>query len=138
MPTRFGNVSAQLKQFIEQAGTLWQRRVLVHKVATAFTSSQTSRGEKSTMLALNNTFYHSRMLIPSLGYTDDEVFAASGNSDGTSFTADHVVTGPHQQALAVARYQGHRLASYAAVGDGRRREASPVKRPPAQSFPTGR
>src|SRR6266567_3963987 len=43
-PTRFGNVSAQLKQFIDQAGKLWQQGKLADKVATAFTSSQTVHG----------------------------------------------------------------------------------------------
>jgi NAD(P)H dehydrogenase (quinone) len=55
-PTRFGNVAAQLKQFIDQAGRLWQEGKLADKVATAFTSSQTTHGgQESTILALNNT-----------------------------------------------------------------------------------
>ena len=63
-PTRFGNVSAQLKQFMDQAGSLWQEGKLVDKVATAFTSSQTAHGgQETTILALNNTLYHWGMLI---------------------------------------------------------------------------
>jgi NAD(P)H dehydrogenase (quinone) len=55
-PTRFGNVAAQLKQFIDQAGWLWQEGKLADKVATSFTSSYTpQRGQESTILALNNT-----------------------------------------------------------------------------------
>jgi NAD(P)H dehydrogenase (quinone) len=55
-PTRFGNVAAQLKQFIDQAGRLWQEGKLADKVATSFTSSQTTHGgQESTILALNNT-----------------------------------------------------------------------------------
>jgi NAD(P)H dehydrogenase (quinone) len=135
-PTRFGNVSAQLKQFIDQAGTLWQQGALADKVATAFTSSQTVHGgQESTILALNNTFYHWGMLILPLGYTVHEVFAAGGNPYGTSFTADHAVTGPDEPALALARYQGQRLARYASVvGDARRKGAFAVKRPPPESF----
>ena len=58
-PTRFGNVSAQLKLFLDLAGELWQQGRLVDKVATAFTSSQTEHGgQESTILALNNTLYH--------------------------------------------------------------------------------
>jgi NAD(P)H dehydrogenase (quinone) len=69
-PTRFGNVAAQLKQFIDQAGRLWQEGKLADKVATAFTSSQTTHGgQESTILALNNTLYHWGMLILPLGYT---------------------------------------------------------------------
>ena len=58
-PTRFGNVAAQLKLFIDLAGELWQQGKLVDKVATSFTSSQTEHGgQESTILALNNTLYH--------------------------------------------------------------------------------
>ena len=105
-PTRFGNVAAQLKQFIDQAGALWQRGALVDKVATAFTSSQNPHGgQESTILALNNTFYHWGMVIVPLGYTVHEVFAAGGNPYGTSFTSGgHSVRGPDETALAVARY----------------------------------
>jgi NAD(P)H dehydrogenase (quinone) len=135
-PTRFGNVAAQLKQFVDQAGTLWQEGKLADKVATTFTSSQTTHGgQESTILALNNTLYHWGMVIVPVGYTVQEVFAAGGNPYGTSFTTGHTVTGPDRQALAVARYQGQRLALYAAVvGKARREGAFAVKRPSPQSF----
>jgi NAD(P)H dehydrogenase (quinone) len=136
-PTRFGNVAAQLKQFIDQAGQLWQEGKLADKVATAFTSSQTTHGgQETTILALNNTLYHWGMLIMPLGYTVQEVFAAGGNPYGSSFVTGHVVTGPDEHALAVATYQGQRLARYAAViGKARRDGAVAAKRPPPESFP---
>jgi NAD(P)H dehydrogenase (quinone) len=115
-PTRFGNVAAQLKQFLDQAGQLWQEGKLGDKVGTAFTSSQSTHGgQESTILALNNTLYHWGASIVPLGYTVQEVFAAGGNPYGTSWTSDHSVTGPDEAALALARYQGARLACYAAV-----------------------
>jgi NAD(P)H dehydrogenase (quinone) len=136
-PTRFGNVAAQLKQFIDQAGRLWQEGKLADKVATAFTSSQTTHGgQESTILALNNTLYHWGMLILPLGYTVHEVFAAGGNPYGTSFTSGHTVTGPDDHALALARYQGQRLARYAAVvGEARRDGRLDFKRPGPENFP---
>jgi len=136
-PTRFGNVAAQLKQFIDQAGRLWQEGKLADRVATAFTSSQTTHGgQESTILALNNTLYHWGMLILPLGYTVHEVFAAGGNPYGTSFTSGHTVTGPDELALALARYQGQRLARYAAViGEARREGSLDFKRPGPQNFP---
>jgi NAD(P)H dehydrogenase (quinone) len=135
-PTRFGNVAAQLKQFIDRAGDLWQEGKLADKVATSFTSSQTTHGgQESTILALNNTLYHWGMLILPVGYTVQEVFAAGGNPYGTSYTTGHRVTGPDEAALALARYQGQRLARFAAVvGEARRSGAFAVKRPPAESF----
>src|SRR2546422_7149493 len=115
-PTRFGNVAAQLKQFIDQAGQLWQEGQLANKVGTAFTSSQTTHGgQESTILALNNTLYHWGMLILPLGYTVQEVFAAGGNPHRTSFVSEHIVTRPDDHTLALARYHGRRLAAYAAV-----------------------
>jgi NAD(P)H dehydrogenase (quinone) len=135
-PTRFGNVAAQLKQFIDQAGALWQEGKLADKVGTAFTASQTVHGgQETTILALNNTLYHWGMLILPLGYTVREVFAAGGNPYGASFVTGHTVTGPDDHALAVAHYQGQRLARYAAVvGQARRRGAFEVKRPTPESF----
>jgi len=135
-PTRFGNVAAQLKQFIDQAGRLWQEGKLADKVATAFTSSQTVHGgQESTTLALNNTPYHRGMLLLPIGYTVQEVFAAGGNPYGTSFTTGHTVTGPDEHALALAGYQGQRLARYAAViGQARREGVFAVKRPRPESF----
>ena len=135
-PTRFGNVAAQLKQFIDQAGRLWQEGKLADKVATSFTSSQTTHGgQESTILALNNTFYHWGMVVLPLGYTVQEVFAAGGNPYGTSFVSGHRVTGPDEHALALARYQGQRLARYAAVVARARNDgAFEVKRPRQGSF----
>jgi len=135
-PTRFGNVAAQLKQFMDQAGRLWQEGKLADKVATAFTASMTTHGgQESTILALSNTLYHWGMLILPLGYTVSEVFNAGGNPYGTSYTSGKRVEGPDDKALAVARYQGQRLARYAqVVGAAREADAFRVKRPRPERF----
>jgi NAD(P)H dehydrogenase (quinone) len=135
-PTRFGNVAAQLKQFIDQAGALWQRGELVDKVATAFTSSKNPHGgQESTILALNNTFYHWGMVIVPLGYTVREVFNAGGNPYGASFTSGNIVTGPDEASIAVARYQGQRLARYASiVAEAHRRGVLEITRPSPHLF----
>ena len=135
-PTRFGNVAAQLKQFMDQAGGLWQEGRLADKAATAFTAAMTSHGgQESTILALNNTLYHWGMVIVPLGYTVREVFAAGSNPYGTSYTSGRRVEGPDADALALARYQGQRLARYAAaIGAARDADAFPVRRPTPQRF----
>jgi len=75
------------------------------------------------------------MLIVPVGYTVREVFAAGCNPYGASFTTGHTVAGPDEHALAVARYQGERLARYAAVVATARREgAFAVRRPPPEDF----
>lgn len=116
-PTRFGNVAAQLKVFLDLAGELWERGALVDKVATSFTSSQTEHGgQESTILALNNTFYHWGAIVLPLGYTVHEVFNGGGNPYGASYTSDHQVDGhPGEEALVVARAQGVRLTRVAAA-----------------------
>ena len=112
-PTRFGLPAAQLKEFIDQTGPLWVRGQLANKVATSFTSSQNAHGgQESTLLALNNVFYHWGCLIVPPGYTHAVVAAAGGNPYGASYTAgagDRVSA----EALTAAHYQGYRLAQYA-------------------------
>ena len=96
-PTRFGNVAAQLKFFLDLAGELWERGALVDKVATSFTSSMTEHGgQESTILALNNTLYHWGAIVLPLGYTVHEVFNGGGNPYGTSYTSDHRVERPRR------------------------------------------
>jgi NAD(P)H dehydrogenase (quinone) len=116
-PTRFGNVAAQLKQFMDQAGDLWEAGKLTDKVATSFTSSQTDHGgQETTLLALNNTFYHWGMVVVPLGYTVHEVYASGGNPYGASYTSGKNLPGHlPEDTLKVARAQGARLARFAAV-----------------------
>src|SRR5438552_5440807 len=116
-PTRFGNVAAQLKVFLDLAGELWQQGKRIDKVATSFTSSQTDHGgQESTILALNNTLYHWGAIVLPLGYTVHEVFNGGGNPYGASYTSGHRLDGrPGEEALIVARAQGARLARVAGV-----------------------
>ncbi len=115
-PTRFGNVAAQLKMFLDQAGELWEQGKLIDKVATSFTSSQTDHGgQESTILALNNTFYHWGAIVLPLGYTVQEVFNGGGNPYGASYTSGTRVGQPDADALAPAVAQGARLARVARV-----------------------
>ena len=76
-PTRFGAAAAQLKQFIDQAGGLWQEGRLADKPVTAFTSAYNRHGgSEATILSLANVFYHWGALIVPTGYTDPVVYAA--------------------------------------------------------------
>jgi multimeric flavodoxin WrbA len=90
------------------------RGALSNKVATSFTSAGNLHGgQESTLLALNNIFYHWGSLIVPPGYTHAVLYAAGGNPYGTSSSAgvdDSSVSG---EALIPAHYQGHRLAQYA-------------------------
>ena len=99
-PTRFGNVAAQLKQFIDTLGPQWGQGMLADKVYAGFTSTQTAHGgQESTLLALYNTIHHFGGLIVSPGYTDPLKFA-----DGNPYGVSHV-TGPDNDAeLGDAQY----------------------------------
>ncbi|MEU6249739.1 NAD(P)H:quinone oxidoreductase [Glycomyces sp. NPDC047010] len=85
-PTRYGLPTAQIKQFIDTTGPLWQQGKLADKVMSTFTSTQTSHGgQESTILAMNNTFYHWGAIIVSPGYTDPLQFDVEiGNPYGAS------------------------------------------------------
>lgn len=112
-PTRFGNVSSQLKQFIDSTGGLWQAGVFHNKPATSFTSSLNRHGgQESTILSLNNVFYHWGCLIVPLGYADPLLFEAGGNPYGTSW-ASGSGDRPNQAVLDAANYQGRHLADIA-------------------------
>lgn len=115
-PTRYGAPAAQLKQFIDSAGSLWHEGKLADKPVTTFVSSAEQHGgQESTILSLHNVFYHWGSIIIPLGYTDDVVYAAGGNPYGTSWPAGFPSTMPDEVTLACARYQGARLASFAAL-----------------------
>lgn len=88
-PTRYGNVTAQLKQFMDQTGSLWFNGQLINKVVSGFTSAANPHGgQESTLLALHNTFYHWGCIIVPPGYTNQVIFESGGNPYGTSVTAD--------------------------------------------------
>lgn len=115
-PTRFGTPTAQLKQLIDQTGPLWQQGKLANKAATSFTSSQNHNGgQESTILGLNNVFYHWGSIIVPPGYTDEQLYASGGNPYGTSWSAGSGNESPDEATLASARIQGERLAKFAAI-----------------------
>lgn len=111
-PTRFGLPAAQLKQFIDSLGPLWAAGKLQDKAACAFTGAGNLHGgQESTLLALHHMFFHWGSVIVPPGYTDPSVKAAGGNPYGTSFTAGTALT----DVLAAARWQGRRMARFAAL-----------------------
>jgi NAD(P)H dehydrogenase (quinone) len=112
-PTRFGLPSAQLKQFIDQAGGLWFTGALADKTVTSFTSAAyPDGGLESTILALNNVFYHWGCVLVPPGFTDPAIGEAGGNPYGAAYPS----TGsrPTEAVQAAARHQGRRLAEFTA------------------------
>lgn len=123
-PTRYGNISAQLKQFIDQTGALWGGGELQDKAATSFVSAQNLHGGlESTLLSINNIFYHWGAIIIPPGYTNPIIFESGGNPYGTSFASGSGGKPVDDRTLATARYQGQRLAYYADLLDQARLQA---------------
>ena len=107
-PTRFGNVAAQLKQFIDQLGPQWGAGQLQDKVYSGFTSTSTAHGgQESTLLALYTTIHHFGGFIVTPGYTDPIQFT-TGNPYGPSHVdGSGPVTDDTRDAT---RYAGRRVA----------------------------
>nr|WP_296066186.1 NAD(P)H:quinone oxidoreductase [uncultured Actinoplanes sp.] len=83
-PTRYGNVTSQLKQFLDTLGPQWSQGLLADKAYAGFTSSMTAHGgQETTLLALYNSIYHFGGIIVPPGYTDPVKFA-EGNPYGVS------------------------------------------------------
>jgi NAD(P)H dehydrogenase (quinone) len=114
-PTRFGAMSAQLKQFLDTTGQLWMKGALADKAATAFVgSSYPHGGQETTLMTIYNMMYHWGAVIVAPGYTDPSIGKAGGNPYGTSYTDPRGGALP-DELLAAARFQGVRLARYAGV-----------------------
>ena len=113
-PTRFGNMAAQMKNYIDQAGPLWAQGKLEGKPATCFTSSNTMHGgQESTIITMWVPLIHLGMLVLGVPYSTPEVM--STQSGGSPYGAS-TVAGPGGELLAndteltIARAQGKRLA----------------------------
>ncbi|WP_374561002.1 NAD(P)H:quinone oxidoreductase [Sinobaca sp. H24] len=87
MPTRFGNLPAQLKQYIDTTGGLWAQGKLVNKVVSGMSSASNPHGgQEATILALYTSMMHWGAIIASPGYSDPITFTTGGNPYGTSAT----------------------------------------------------
>lgn len=89
MPTRFGNLPSQMKQFLDTTGGIWAQGKLMNKVVSGMSSAQNPHGgQEQTVLSLYTTMMHWGAIIAAPGYTDPSLFAAGGNPYGTSVTVD--------------------------------------------------
>jgi len=87
VPTRFGNVASQMKNFIDMQGGLWAEGKLMNKVVSAMSSAQNPHGgQEATVKSLYTSLMHWGAIIVPPGYTDPSIFAAGGNPYGTTVT----------------------------------------------------
>lgn len=89
VPTRYGAVPSQMRQFLDTTGGLWSEGKLANKVVSAMASASNPHGgQEQTILSLYTTMFHWGAIVAAPGYTDDSIFAAGGNPYGTSVTTD--------------------------------------------------
>ncbi|GGG50993.1 NAD(P)H dehydrogenase (quinone) [Pseudohongiella nitratireducens] len=120
VPTRFGNMSGQMRNFLDQTGGLWAKGALAGKVGSVFAATGTGGGQEMTITSTWTTLAHHGMVIVPLGYTTEEQFDISTVSGGTPYGATTLAGGdgsrqPDQRELTIARHQGKQVASIAAA-----------------------
>ncbi len=114
-PTRFGNTSAELKAYIDGLGGLWFQGKLNGKAGSAFASTSAAHGgNESTLISLYNPMAHLGLIIVPLGYADPAMFAGGTPYGATSISQNKALP-PSEPDLAVAHFQGRRVALVAAA-----------------------
>ncbi|MGH3382769.1 MAG: NAD(P)H:quinone oxidoreductase [Pseudonocardiaceae bacterium] len=112
-PTRFGNVSAQLKNYLDQLGPLWFQGKLADKIYSGFVSTGTAHGgQETTLMSLYNSIHHFGGVIVSPGYTDPQKYV-DGNPYGTSHVSLHGENPVDETVLAAAAIQAKRVLKFA-------------------------
>ena len=118
-PTRFGNMSGQMRGFLDQTGGLWQKGALTGKVGSVFTSTATGGGNETTITSFHSTLLHHGMVIVGLPYTiGTELFDISEVRGGSPYGASTLAGGdgsrqPSDRELSLARKQGAHVAAIA-------------------------
>lgn len=117
-PTRFGNMSGQMRTFLDQTGGLWASGALYGKLGSVFSSTGTGGGQEQTIVSTWTTLAHHGMVIVPIGYAAQELFDTSQVRGGTPYGATTIAGGdgsrqPSQEELSIARYQGQHVATLA-------------------------
>src|SRR5690606_38019679 len=117
-PTRFGNMSGQMRNFLDQTGGLWAKGALAGKVASVFTSTGTGGGQEMTITSTWTTLARHGMVIVPVGYTTPALFDISQVGGGAPYGASTIAGGdgsrqPDERELGIARHQGQHVAQIA-------------------------
>lgn len=119
-PTRFGNMCAQMRNFLDQTGGLWMKGALVGKVGSAFTSTASQHGgQETTLTSFHTTLLHHGMVVAGVPYAEQGLVTMTEIAGGTPYGAS-TITGPDgsrqpsETELAIARFQGRHVAGIAA------------------------
>ncbi|HLF96655.1 MAG TPA: NAD(P)H:quinone oxidoreductase [Methylococcaceae bacterium] len=118
-PTRFGNMCAQMRNFLDQTGKHWLSGALVGKVAGVFTSTATQHGgQETTITSFHTTLLHQGMVIVGVPYSCKELLNMQEITGGTPYGASTLTDAdgsrrPSENELKIARFQGAHVARIA-------------------------
>jgi NAD(P)H:quinone oxidoreductase type IV len=118
-PTRFGNMCAQMRNFLDQTGGLWMSGGLIGKVGSVFTSTASQHGgQETTITSFHSTLLHQGMVIVGVPYSEPGLLNMDEISGGTPYGASTLTKSdgsrqPSDNELAIARFQGRHVAQIA-------------------------
>ena len=124
-PTRFGNMCAQMRNFLDQTGQLWLSGALVGKVGSVFTSTATQHGgQETTITSFHSTLLHLGMVIVGVPYSETRLLNMTEITGGSPYGAGTLAGGdgkrmPRENELAIARFQGRHVTQIAKKLAGR-------------------
>jgi NAD(P)H dehydrogenase (quinone) len=119
-PTRFGNMAAQMRNFLDQTGGLWMKGSLIGKVGSVFASTATQHGgQETTITSFHSTLLHQGMIIVGVPYSCQELMNMNEISGGSPYGATTLAKAdgsrqPSENELKIARFQGRHVAEITA------------------------
>ena len=119
-PTRFGNMAAQMRNFLDQTGGLWAGGKLIGKVGSVFASTASQHGgQETTLTSFHTTLLHHGMVIVGVPYSEARQMTMGEISGGSPYGATTIAGSdgsrqPSENELAIARFQGGHVAKIAA------------------------
>ncbi len=118
-PTRFGNMAAQMRNFLDQTGPLWMTGALIGKVGSVFASTATQHGgQETTITSFHSTLLHHGMVIVGVPYGESGLTYMTDISGGTPYGATTLAGAdgsrqPSENELKIARFQGKHVTEIA-------------------------
>jgi NAD(P)H:quinone oxidoreductase type IV len=118
-PTRFGNMCAQMRNYLDQTGGLWARGALAGKIGSVFASTGTQHGgQETTITSFHTTLFHHGMIVVGVPYTEPLLQNMSEISGGSPYGATTLAgpdgkRKPSDNELAIAEFQGRHVAEIA-------------------------
>jgi len=118
-PTRFGNMCAQMRNFLDQTGRLWLNGSLIGKVGSVFASTGTQHGgQETTITSFHTTLFHHGMIVVGVPYSCQEIMNMSEITGGSPYGASTLAGAdgsrqPSENEIKIARFQGAHVAKVA-------------------------